>query len=202
MSKALKSASKRWSADKLALLQSMSNFRKIALLNVLAGNLRCGGWEALERQLKLIEDELKELREGIANKDIHELRDGIADLLVTTYGLAHIAGVDADEDLHEVVLSNLSKFDSDNTDAAQRTREKYLALGVETTQQQRPDPLDPNRRLVVTRSAYTQTGIDQKQYPGGKWLKSADFVEPEFTPLPPDAQKALSPTGTETVLVD
>nr|WP_315984038.1 nucleoside triphosphate pyrophosphohydrolase family protein [Aliamphritea spongicola] len=39
-----------------------------------------------------------------------EVRDAIADVLVTTYGMAHVLGIDADQDMATVQASNLSKL--------------------------------------------------------------------------------------------
>ena len=38
------------------------------------------------------------------------MRDAIADVLVTTYGMAHVLGIDADADMATVQASNLSKL--------------------------------------------------------------------------------------------
>lgn len=177
-------------ATVLPQLAQMSNFKMMAMLNNLAGNGSNAGWEAIEKQLKLVKDELKELSDGIDVKDIHELRDGIADVLVTIYGLAHRAGIDADADLLEVVLSNLTKFDPNGTDDIQRTVKKYLDIGVETVQLANANPVGEGE-LLVTKSAYDQNGTDGKGYPAGKWLKSANFEEPVFPALPVEVQAKL-----------
>lgn len=174
----------------LPQLALMSNFKMMAMLNTLAGNNSNAGWEAIKKQLKLVQDELKELSDGIDAKDIHELRDGIADVLVTIYGLAHRAGIDADADLLEVVLSNLTKFDPEGTSDIQRTVKKYLDIGVETVQLVSPNPVGEGE-LLVTKSAYDQNGTDGKNYPKGKWLKSANFEEPVFSPLPFEVRAKL-----------
>ena len=195
MSHALQQVSNSVSLAQLTRLAQMTGFQKIALLNNLAGNLTNGGWEAADAQIKLIKSEFRELCEdGVEARNIHEVRDGIADMLVVIYGLAHRLGIDADADLHEVVLSNLTKFDPSDTTDVQRTVAKYLNVGVETVQLEVDDPLrdeGSDRKLYVSKSAYDQNGTDGKNYPKGKWLKSANFVEPEFAPLKLHVQEKL-----------
>lgn len=198
MSQALVKVSETTPLRQIARLMQMSGFEKIVLLNVLAGNPSNAGWEAADAQLELIKSEFRELCEdGVEKRNLHEVRDGIADMLVVLYGLAHRLGIDADKDLHEVVLSNLTKFDpAGEPEAIRATVAKYLALGVETVQIEAYDPLsghdgDEGRLLYVSRSAYDQVGTDGKAYPKGKWLKSANFVEPEFSPLPVLVQEKL-----------
>lgn len=195
MSKALMKVAQSVATPQLAELTSMSGFRKIALLNNLAGNRANGGWDAVDAQLKLIKSEFKELCDAIEARDVENLRGEIADMLVVVLGMAHRLGVDADDDLQEVVLSNLTKFDpSDDPAAVQATVAKHLANGIETVQIEVDDPLrapGSDRKLYVTRSAYDQNGKDGKFYPKGKWLKSAAFVEPEMPALPLMAAAAL-----------
>jgi NTP pyrophosphatase (non-canonical NTP hydrolase) len=166
-----------------------TNFTATAVINAIAGNPTNAGWDAIEKQIKLIKDELKELDDGITARDIHELRDGIQDVLFTVYGLAHRAGIDADLDYAEVVRSNMTKFD-DNDEDATRTRAKYLAIGVETVIFKLHDP-STGRVYYVTKSAKDQTGSDNKGYPKGKWLKSFRFEEPQYAPLPEDVYNQL-----------
>lgn len=166
-----------------------SNFRLTSMINAIAGNPPNAGWEAIDKQIDIIRSEFNELRDGIAARDIHELRDGIQDLLFTVYGLAHRAGIDADQDFLEVVRSNLTKFDESEHDAL-LTRAKYDEQGVATNCVIIRDTQD-GRAYYVTRSAKDQNDHRGKFMPGGKWLKSYKFVEPQYDPLPVPVQVML-----------
>jgi predicted HAD superfamily Cof-like phosphohydrolase len=61
----------------------------------------------------LIEEELKELKEAIENKDIKEIADALADILYVTYGAGHAFGINLDKCFEEVQNSNMSKLGSD-----------------------------------------------------------------------------------------
>lgn len=161
-----------------------TNFTAMGRLNEIAGNGMNGGWPAITHQIKLIESEFNELKDGIEARDIHEVRDGIQDILVTTYGLAWRAGFPADLDAAEVVRSNMSKFDT-TIDDARLTTQKYLAIGVKTYQLKVTDEGDDSIVYYITRSAEDQKGTDGKSYPMNKWLKSHRFEEPKYCPLHP-----------------
>lgn len=165
-----------------------TNFTAMGMLNTLADNPFNSGWSAIDHQIKLIESEFNELKDGIVARDIHEVRDGIQDMLVTVYGLAWRGGFPADVDAAEVVRSNLSKFDPSKEDAI-LTKNKYLAIGVETFTKTRT--LEDGEICVVTFSAVDQVGTDGKKYPKNKWLKSHRFQEPVYTPLHPLVAKTL-----------
>ena len=59
----------------------------------------------------LIEEELKELKEAIKNKDLLEVADALTDILYVTYGAGHAFGIDLDKCFKEVQNSNMSKLD-------------------------------------------------------------------------------------------
>ena len=48
-------------------------------------------------RIKLIDEELKEFREAIKNKDIVEVADALTDILYVTYGAGHAFGIDLDK---------------------------------------------------------------------------------------------------------
>jgi NTP pyrophosphatase (non-canonical NTP hydrolase) len=58
---------------------------------------------------KLIQEEVKELIDGLNNKDISEVRDGIADSIWVIVVLALKLGIDIKKDIQEVYSSNVSK---------------------------------------------------------------------------------------------
>lgn len=154
----------------------MSNFTDVARLNELIGNpegnLESIDWAALESQWALIEEEFAETRRAIQEHNVTELRDGVCDMLVTTYGLAHRAGIDADMDMAEVNRSNMSKFCRDAPEL-QATMAKYKGLGIHPT-------IRKHQGIIAVISTKDQTDIHGKFYPKGKLLKSIKFREPQF----------------------
>ncbi len=93
----------------------MSNFEKVKTF------MKTFGQEVKEKsgfpnekvinlRIKLIEEELQELKEAIANKDIVEVADAFTDNLVVTYGGGLAFGIDLDKCFEEVHNSNMSKL--------------------------------------------------------------------------------------------
>jgi len=64
-------------------------------------------------RINLIEEELKELKHAIENKDLKETIDALTDILYVTYGAGHAFGVDLDKCFEEVQKSNMSKLGED-----------------------------------------------------------------------------------------
>lgn len=156
----------------------MSNFTDVALLNTVFGNLKgdlsSPEWQKAAKQLQLIQEEMAELVEGIETKNTAEVRDAIADVLVTTYGMAHILGIDADADMAAVQASNMSKLCKTETEIeatlAFYRDEKGLDVyaGGELPQ-------------GWVKSSKDQTGSDNKFYPANKFLKNTNWFEPELS---------------------
>ena len=69
--------------------------------------------EIVNLRIKLIEEELQELKEAIINKDIVEVADALTDILVVTYGGGIAFGINLDDCFDEVHKSNMSKLDQD-----------------------------------------------------------------------------------------
>ena len=63
--------------------------------------------------LKIIEEELGELKDAISKKDLKETIDALTDILYVTYGAGHAFGVDLDKCFEEVQNSNMSKLGED-----------------------------------------------------------------------------------------
>ena len=61
----------------------------------------------------LINEELEELKQAIANKDLLEVADALTDILYVTYGAGHAFGINLDKCFEEVQNSNMSKLGSD-----------------------------------------------------------------------------------------
>ena len=64
-------------------------------------------------RIKLIEEELKEFKEAILNKDLKEVADALTDILYVTYGAGHAFGINLDKCFNEVQNSNMSKLGLD-----------------------------------------------------------------------------------------
>ena len=67
----------------------------------------------LKLRIDLIQEELEELKEAIANKDIVEVADALTDILYVTYGAGHSFGINLDDCFSEVQRSNMSKLGVD-----------------------------------------------------------------------------------------
>jgi len=64
-------------------------------------------------RLDLIEEEVQELRDGLANKSMLEIADALTDILYVVYGAGHAFGLDLDDCFHEVHSSNMTKLGAD-----------------------------------------------------------------------------------------
>jgi hypothetical protein len=154
---------------------------KTNLINTLAGNGPNAGWAAADHQLKIITSEWNEfVDDGIKARNLKEVRDGLADLLFTLIGFAHRTGLDFMSDLHDVVESNMTKFDL-SADDALRTRDKYAAIGIKTRTKYYEQG---ETKYYVTLTDGAQTATDGKEYIDGKWLKSVNFVDVDFSNTP------------------
>ncbi len=155
----------------------MSNFTDVSFLNTVFGNekgdLQNPNWEKSAKQLHLIQEELAELVEGIDNKDISEIRDAVADILVVTYGMAHIMGIDADKDMAAVQESNLSKLCKTNEE---------IEATLTFYQQEKGLDVYAGGEIpeAYIKSSIDQTGSDGKFYPAHKFLKNTIWHEPKL----------------------
>ena len=155
----------------------MSNFTDVSFLNTVFGNekgdLQNPNWEKSAKQLHLIQEELAELVEGIDNKDISEIRDAVADILVVTYGMAHIMGIDADKDMAAVQESNLSKLCKTNEE---------IEATLKFYQQEKGLDVYAGGEIpeAYIKSSKDQTGSDGKFYPAHKFLKNTIWHEPKL----------------------
>lgn len=154
-----------------------------AEINALVGNHFNGGWPAIDKQIDIIESEFNETKDdGVGARNVHELRDGVCDLVFTTLGMSHRAGVHSAADYEKVVASQFSKFDPTEEDAI-KTQAKYQALNMVTNYEQRQIP-GTDEWVYVTFSAADQIDGEGRKCGKGKWLKSYRFQEPTFDQLP------------------
>ena len=64
-------------------------------------------------RLDLISEELEELKNAMASKDLLEVADALTDILYVTYGAGHAFGINLDKCFDEVQNSNMSKLGAD-----------------------------------------------------------------------------------------
>lgn len=67
--------------------------------------------------IRLIEEELQELKDAYEAEDIIEFADALGDLIVVVHGAGHRTGIDVDKVFNIVMPSNFSKFDYNVDDA-------------------------------------------------------------------------------------
>ena len=65
-------------------------------------------------RISLINEELEELKQAIAQNNIEEVADALTDILYVTYGAGHAFGINLDKCFSEVQRSNMSKLGEDN----------------------------------------------------------------------------------------
>lgn len=156
----------------------MSNFTDVALLNTVFGNLKgdlsSPEWQKAAKQLQLIQEEMAELVEGIETKNTAEVRDAIADVLVTTYGMAHILGIDADADMAAVQASNMSKLCKTEAEVEATLAFYHDEKGLDVY-------AGGELPQGWVKSSKDQTGSDNKFYPANKFLKNTNWFEPELS---------------------
>ena len=71
------------------------------------------GEKTNQLRLDLISEELEELKNAMASKDLLEVADALTDILYVTYGAGHAFGINLDKCFDEVQNSNMSKLGSD-----------------------------------------------------------------------------------------
>ena len=67
----------------------------------------------INMRLRLVDEEVGELRDAINDRDIVEVADALADILYIVYGTANTFGIDIDACMKEVHRSNMTKLDKD-----------------------------------------------------------------------------------------
>ena len=63
----------------------------------------------VDLRLKLIEEEVSELKEAFEKKDFKEVADALSDILYVVYGAGHAFGINLDKTFAEVHESNMTK---------------------------------------------------------------------------------------------
>ena len=96
----------------------MTNFNKVGVFMKTFGQEvkkepSLGTDKINQLRISLIQEELDELKDAMANKDLLEVADALTDLLYVTYGAGHAFGIDLDRCFQEVQNSNMSKLGED-----------------------------------------------------------------------------------------
>ena len=111
----LQKREKRRQKDETKSTRNVSNFE-------LVGDFHGSFWSKVELEptwpdfntrelrLELIQEELDELSDAVADRDMIQIADALADLLYVVYGAGHSFGIDLDECFEEVHRSNMSKL--------------------------------------------------------------------------------------------
>lgn len=180
-----------------------SNAQKVAELNVLFGNpkgdLANPNAALLRKQAMLcVEESVEALENADRTKlvninfqakpsnadtipyDLVGIADAIGDILTVAYGLAHVAGFDADEVYQRVHDSNMSKFITCDEEV-EPALSYYWNLGY-PTDSLRIEGDYPHAVIRVVQDVV----IGGKTIPAGKFLKNMNtFFEPNFYDLIP-----------------
>lgn len=93
-----------------------TNFEKVAEFMTAFGQTvetRPTWTSVSELRYDLIDEELKELRQAIDERNIVEVADALTDLLYVVYGAGHSFGLDLDKCFEEVHSSNMTKLGPD-----------------------------------------------------------------------------------------
>ena len=104
--------------------------------------------KTVDLRMKLIEEEVEELREAVANKDMKETIDALSDILYVVYGMGSAIGVDLDECFDLVHKSNMSKACKTEEEANQTV--KWYQDNAEAFNKKNPSqaPVDPQIKFL------------------------------------------------------
>ena len=94
----------------------MTNFEKVEeFMNAFKQDVeKEPQWTSVsELRYNLIDEELKELREALNERNIVEVADALTDILYVVYGAGHSFGINLDKCFEEVHNSNMSKLGED-----------------------------------------------------------------------------------------
>jgi Phosphoribosyl-ATP pyrophosphohydrolase len=133
---------------------------------IIAGQITETSDLAKRQQLKLIQEEVKELQEAIESNDPTEQLDAIADILVTTFGFMlklERQGANTSKAFIKTGANNLTKFPVDR-DTVEATLQFYKDKGVECT-----SSFDPVYNQWVVRDM------------NGKYKKPKGFIENDLS---------------------
>ena len=111
-----------------------SVFKDSEMCCSIAGQAQEISKEAKQQQLKLIQEEVKELKEALDTEDLVEQLDACSDILITVFGYMlklERQGADLGKALIKTGQNNLTKFPTDR-DVVEDTVQFYKNKGIET----------------------------------------------------------------------
>lgn len=158
-----------------------SNFKKVSILNTAygrpVGDPANPDWGAVINQFDLVLSEVKETQDAVGVKDISEVIDGLADILVTTYGMGHVLGIDLDKVMAEVDRANMSKVCrsmSEVTDTIFHYTERGIDNDNLVYQQVGQD-------MFVVKTEKACTDNHGTEYSANKVLKNVNWSTPDHS---------------------
>ena len=144
--------------------------------NEISGQARDTSKEGIENQIKLIEEETKELREGFEAGSTVEILDACIDILYVTYGLLQKleSKCDVDAAMKQVHIDNFKKFfDGSEYQLAEETQKYQCSKG---------------KNARVSKSLH---GVYAVLDENNKVLKPIDFVSTDLTKFVKDEYRDL-----------
>ncbi len=120
----------------------------------------------VDLRLKLIEEEVGELKEAIEKKNLKEVADALSDILYVVYGAGHAFGINLDKTFEEVHCSNMTK--------ACKTEEEAIKT-IEYIKMTQPRYKLPDYKLSKDKKYYI---IYDKET--GKILKNMNYHEADL----------------------
>jgi len=121
----------------------------------------------VDLRLKLIEEEVGELKEAFEKKDFKEVADALSDILYVVYGAGHAFGINLDKTFSAVHESNMTKA---------CTSEEQALETIEYIKQTQPRYKDPSYKLSKDGKYYI---IYDKET--GKILKNKYYSEVDLS---------------------
>lgn len=121
--------------------------------NEIAGNNTKLSIEDFQSQQRCLIEEVNEISEGLANKDVEEVLDGVIDTLYVVIGMLHKLeemGINTSEAMKRIAENNLSKFPTYSKELSDKTFEQYNLKGINIRSEIKYVGLPRNEVLVFT----------------------------------------------------
>ena len=154
--------------------QGIYNVVEVVYLWLHTAGFQFGDKSKLPLALSLVDEEVQEMKDAVANKDVEELCDSLGDIFFVCLNTMYFYGVkmeDVGKKFEQIVQSNYSKFC--------QTREEAMLSAEAYIKGQHPTKL--NQEIPAK---YESTG--NKDYPfvikhavSGKLLKALSYKSPE-----------------------
>ena len=119
--------------------------------NEIAGNNLDTSLASFEAQQKCLVEEVQEISEGIANKNLEEVLDGVVDTMYVAIGMLHKLkemGIDVEEAMRRIGENNLSKYPEVSDHVIDSTVDLYDKKGVKISYSFARSPMDDYKVVV------------------------------------------------------